>query len=100
MGRSGQAGPGLFQICSGPAQPDCHLYFYVSEAEYPDKKYPHVCSGPAYLMTNEAVWKILKTIPSLKFFKFEDILISGTARQKSNIQLISSMIVDGNSATH
>ncbi|XP_069690297.1 beta-1,3-galactosyltransferase 5-like [Periplaneta americana] len=60
--------------------------YFVSREEFPLTRYPKFATGPGYLVTRDAVIAILeKVITKTKFFKLEDVYLTGIIADELNI---------------
>ena len=59
---------------------DEHSKYFVNQSTYVYKRYPGFCSGPAYVLTTNAVEDIWWATYFLEFFSLEDVYLTGFAR--------------------
>ncbi|XP_064646763.1 beta-1,3-galactosyltransferase 2-like [Lineus longissimus] len=50
--------------------------YHVSEAEYPQKFFPELCVGTAYVMTLQTASDIYRVHPNIPFFHLEDVYVA------------------------
>ncbi|CAH1400930.1 unnamed protein product [Nezara viridula] len=61
--------------------------WYVTRNEYPDENYPSFLSGWMYVVTLEAVKKLLSHARDFNYFWIDDLFVTGMVSQKSNVTL-------------
>ncbi|CAG0914255.1 unnamed protein product [Notodromas monacha] len=66
--------------------------YYVSPAEFQGKRYPNFVTGPAYLITMDAVSKLLNGVLSsgYTYFKLEDVFITGIVAEQTGVRLVNA----------
>jgi hypothetical protein len=64
---------------------------YVDFDTWPEPLWPQCCFGPAYIMTPEAVGKILEVHEAANnpFLPFEDIYITGVLARAAGVSIIN-----------
>ncbi|NWH69648.1 B3GT2 galactosyltransferase, partial [Piaya cayana] len=50
--------------------------WYISEKEYPGKKYPPFCSGTGYIFSGDMASKIVKVSVNVKYIHLEDVYVA------------------------
>ncbi|CAG9810504.1 unnamed protein product [Chironomus riparius] len=64
--------------------------FYVSHDEYYGQSYPKFITGPAYMMTIDCVRLIYDAVLDAKYFKLEDVFITGIIANLVGIKRINT----------
>lgn len=64
---------------------DNSSYYFVPMNQWTSTIYPDFIAGPAYMITSDAVPKLLHQVSSLPFFFLEDVYITGMCAEKANV---------------
>ncbi|CAH2251896.1 jg13812 [Pararge aegeria aegeria] len=51
--------------------------YYVSPLQFPGKVFPDFATGPAYLLTSDAIRPLLEAAPNEPYLRLEDVFITG-----------------------
>lgn len=62
--------------------------YYISPKHYGSFYFPQFATGPAYLMTSDAVDDLYKAALNMTYMKLEDVYITGIAAERANISLV------------
>lgn len=62
--------------------------YYVSPQQYFPSIFPHFCTGPAYLITNDCIADLYKNSLDQTYLKLEDVYTTGIVAQKLNIKRV------------
>ncbi|XP_052749453.1 beta-1,3-galactosyltransferase 5-like [Galleria mellonella] len=60
--------------------------YYVSPLQFPGKVFPDFATGPAYLMTADAIRMLLAAAPSERYLRLEDVFVTGVLANKLGIK--------------
>ena len=61
--------------------------WYVTYEEFSASSYPHICLGPSYLLSGNAVPKLAHAIKTTPFFWLEDVFLTGFVREKAGVSI-------------
>ncbi|CAG9792271.1 unnamed protein product [Diatraea saccharalis] len=59
--------------------------YYVSPVQFPGRVFPDFATGPAYLMTADAVRPLLAAAPRERYLRLEDVFVTGVLASKLGI---------------
>lgn len=62
--------------------------WYTSKKDYPDVYYPMYCGGPAYVLSQSAVRKVVEVSTNIRFFHLEDVFVTGFCREAASIRYL------------
>lgn len=62
--------------------------YYVSPQQYFPSIFPHFCTGPAYLITNDCISDLFKKSLNQAYLKLEDVYTTGIVAQMLNIKRV------------
>ncbi|KAM3957211.1 LOW QUALITY PROTEIN: beta-1,3-galactosyltransferase 5 [Aphomia sociella] len=60
--------------------------YYVSPVQFPGKVFPDFATGPAYLVTADAVRMLLAAAPAERYLRLEDVFVTGVLANKLGIK--------------
>lgn len=64
--------------------------WYMSEAEYPSKKYPPYLSGGSYLMSTDVATRLLRVCSKPPYISMEDVFLTGICARRAQISPTNS----------
>ncbi|CAH0403279.1 unnamed protein product [Chilo suppressalis] len=62
--------------------------YYVSPVQYPARVFPDFATGPAYLMTADAIRPLLEAAPSERYLRLEDVFVTGVLAARLKIRRV------------
>ncbi|CAH2098543.1 unnamed protein product [Euphydryas editha] len=60
--------------------------YYVSPLQFPGKVFPDFATGPAYLLTADAVRPLLAAAPAERYLRLEDVFVTGVLAAKLRLR--------------
>ncbi|XP_061705080.1 beta-1,3-galactosyltransferase 5-like [Cydia pomonella] len=72
---------------SRPARAPRSKYF-VPPAQYPGSVFPDFATGPAYLVTADAVPRLLRAAPTARYLRLEDVFVTGVLASRLGVRRV------------